>query len=318
MEAVLTKRKKISITALLYVVLAIMIIIFSCLSSDFYSSYNISSMLTNIAFIGIIACIMTMIMITGGIDMSIGANIALTSCLVAALADSKSPPPLLVILALGILVGAVIGGINGLLITRLNLNPIITTLGTMSIATGLAYVLSAGRSILMFEEVTGFIGRDLLLGIPMPVYWLAVMVFLSGVLLHKSKFGRKIYLIGNNINAARLAGINVNRVRFILYLLCGISAAFSAIILIGQTGVGMPQHGIGNELDIISAVLLGGTAFTGGRGRILGTLAGVLILGVLYNGFTMIGFRYVHIRIFQGILLILIVAFYEIRENRQA
>ena len=218
-----------------------MIIIFSCLSSDFYSSYNLSSMLTNIAFIRIIACIMTMIIITGGIDMSIGANIALTSCLVSTLSDSENPLPLIVIIGMGLLVGSLIGGVNGLLITRLNLNPIITTLGTMSIATGLAYVLSAGRSILMFEDVTGFIGRELFLGIPMPVYWLAIMVLFSGILLHKSKFGRKVYLIGNNINAARLAGINVNRIRFLLYLLCGLSAAFSAIILIGQSGVVCPS-----------------------------------------------------------------------------
>ena len=136
-------------------------------------------------------------------------------------------------------------------------------------------------------------------------------------LLGHSKFGRKVYIIGANQAAARVSGIRVNRVKFILYLMSGVAASVSGLILTGQTAVGMPQHANGVELDVITAVLLGGTALSGGKGSILGTLAGVLILGVLYNGFTMIGFKYVHIRVFQGIILILIVALYELREKKR-
>jgi ribose/xylose/arabinose/galactoside ABC-type transport system permease subunit len=132
----------------------------------------------------------------------------------------------------------------------------------------------------------------------------------------RSKFGRKIYCIGANQEAAKLSGINIQKVKFITYLISGIAASISGLILTGQSAVGMPQHATGSELDVITAVLLGGTSLAGGKGSVLGTLAGVLILGVLYNGFTMIGFRYVHIRVFQGAILILVVSLYEVREKK--
>jgi ribose transport system permease protein len=180
-------------------------------------------------------------------------------------------------------------------------------------------VLTKARSILIMENVTGFVGRTNIpvIQIPMPLVFMVVAYALLFFVLGRSKFGRKIYCIGANQAAARVSGIRVNRVKFLLYLLSGIAASFSGLILTGQTAVGMPQHANGVELDVITAVLLGGTALSGGKGNILGTLAGVLILGVLYNGFTMIGFRFVYIRVFQGIILILIVALYELREKKR-
>jgi len=136
--------------------------------------------------------------------------------------------------------------------------------------------------------------------------------FLSG----QSKFGRKIYYIGTNAEAARLSGIKVNRVKFLLYLLSGIAASIGGLIVAGQSMVGMPKHAEGTELEVITAVLLGGTSLYGGKGSIPGTLAGLLILAVLFNGFSMIGFS-VHVQLFQGIMLIAIVALYEIREKKK-
>ncbi len=315
----LRKRSPVSTTLILFGVLAVMVVVFSALSRDFYSFLNISTMLTNISFSGIVAGTLTLIMITGGLDISIGGNIALTSCLAAYLFNLPHPVPgwALVPIALGL--GAAIGTFNGFFITRLDLNPIITTLGTMAVTRGLGYVLTKSRSILIMEDVTGFIGRTVIPGIQIPIpLVLFALVFLALFwLLSRSKFGRKVYCIGANQAAARASGIRVSRVKFILYLMSGIAASLSGLILTGQTAVGMPQHANGSELDVITAVLLGGTALAGGKGSILGTLAGVLILGVLYNGFTMIGFRYVHIRVFQGILLILIVALYELREKKR-
>jgi ribose transport system permease protein len=296
-----------------------MVAIFSILSRDFYSFLNISTMLTNISFSGIVAGTLTFILITGGLDISIGGNIALTSCLVAYLFNLEKPVPAWALVPIALALGVAIGAFNGLFITRLDLNPIITTLGTMAVTRGLGYVLTKSRSILIMEDVTGFIGRTVIPGIqiPIPLILLILTYVILFFLLGHSKFGRKIYIIGANPAAARVSGIRVNRVKFILYLLSGITASVSGLILTGQTAVGMPQHANGVELDVITAVLLGGTALSGGKGSILGTLAGVLILGVLYNGFTMIGFRYVHIRVFQGILLILIVALYELREKKR-
>jgi len=278
-------------------------------------------MLTNIAFSGIVAGTLTLVMIMGGLDISIGGNIAFTSCLVAYLFNLENALPIAGIIIIGLLLGTAIGAFNGFIITKLNLNPIITTLGTMAITRGMGYVLTKSRSILILNNVIGFIG-GVLLGkgeiakFPFPLVLFIVVYASLAILMAKSKFGRKIYCIGANESAAKLSGINVNKVKFIVYLISGIAASLSGIILTGQTAVGMPQHGRGMELDVITAVLLGGTSLYGGKGNILGTLAGVLILGVLYNGFTMIGFRYVHIRVFQGVILILVVSLYEVREKK--
>jgi ribose transport system permease protein len=313
-------QKRLSTTLILFLALVAMIAVFAALSRDFYSFLNISTMLTNISFSGIVAGTLTMILITGGLDISIGGNIALTSCLVAYLFNLARPVPAWTLIPIALGLGAAIGIFNAVLITRLDLNPIITTLGMMAVTRGLGYVLTKSRSILIMEEVTGFIGRTVIPGIqiPIPLVLLVITYVLLYFLLGRSKFGRKVYCIGANQAAARASGIRVNRVKFALYLISGITASISGLILTGQTAVGMPQHANGVELDVITAVLLGGTALSGGKGDILGTLAGVLILGVLYNGFTMIGFRFVHIRVFQGILLILIVALYELRDRKKA
>jgi ribose transport system permease protein len=309
-------KKTISSTLILFIFLVVMVAAFVVLSRDFYSIYNITSMLTNIAFSGIVAGTLTVVMIMGGLDISIGGNIALTSCLVAYLYNLENAPPVGIIIIIGLALGTAIGTFNGFIITRLDLNPIITTLGTMAITRGMGYVLTKSRSILIFENVVGFIGRGTIAKLPFPLILFIVIYAVLTLVMGRSKFGRKVYCIGTNQEAARLSGIAVNKVKFIAYLVSGIAASLSGLILTGQSAVGMPQHATGVELDVITAVLLGGTSLAGGRGSVLGTLAGVLILGVLYNGFTMIGFRYVHIRVFQGVILILVVALYEIREKR--
>lgn len=309
-------KKTISSTLILFIFLVVMVAAFVVLSRDFYSIYNITSMLTNIAFSGIVAGTLTVVMIMGGLDISIGGNIALTSCLVAYLYNLENAPPVGIIIIIGLALGTAIGTFNGFIITRLDLNPIITTLGTMAITRGMGYVLTKSRSILIFENVVGFIGRGTIAKLPFPLILFIVIYAVLTLVMGRSKFGRKVYCIGTNQEAARLSGIAVNKVKFIAYFVSGIAASLSGLILTGQSAVGMPQHATGVELDVITAVLLGGTSLAGGRGSVLGTLAGVLILGVLYNGFTMIGFRYVHIRVFQGVILILVVALYEVREKR--
>ena len=309
--------RKMSSSLILFIFLFAMVGGFAVLSKDFTSIYNIGTMLTNIAFSGIVAGTLTLVMVMGGLDISIGGNIALTSCLVAYLYNLENGPPVAIIVVIGLILGTAIGAFNGFVITRLNLNPIITTLGTMAITRGMGYVLTKSRSILIMEDVVGFIGRGSIAMIPFPLILFAVIYAALIILSNKSKFGRKIYCIGSNQEAARLSGINVKKVKFLVYLMSGIAASLSGLILTGQTAVGMPQHGTGMELDVITAVILGGTGLSGGKGSILGTLAGVLILGVLYNGFTMIGFRYVHIRVFQGIILIVVVSLYEARERKR-
>lgn len=308
---------RISSTKILLSALVMIFIMFSLLSKHFFSFYNIKSMLANISYISIVAGTLCLIMISGGLDISIGANIGLTTCIIAYLFNMEGHLPIGVILVIGLLSGAVVGAFNGFLITKINLNPIITTLGTMAILRGMGYLLTKGQSLLILEEVTGFIGMGEIFFIPVPLLLLIIIFIVLTLLLSRMKFGRKIYYIGANSEAARLSGININKVKFILYVLSGLAASISGIILVGQSGVGMPQHGMGEAFNAITAVLLGGTALSGGKGNMTGTLLGVLILSVLFNGFTMIGFKYVHISIFQGIILIIIVALYEVKLKKR-
>jgi ribose/xylose/arabinose/galactoside ABC-type transport system permease subunit len=309
--------KKITTNTSLFLFLGFLIILFSFTSEHFLSSYNITSLLTNISYSGIAAIVLTLVMISRGLDISIGGVIGLTTVVVSALYSQSDPLPIWLILTIGLGTGAVVGLINGWCITVLDMDPIITTLGAMAITRGLAYVISDSQSILMFEETTDFISNGVFFNIPIPIILFILTALICGVVLHKSKFGRSIYAIGANEVSASLSGISVNKTKMILYVFTGLAASVSGIILLGQTSVGMPQHGIGAELEVITAVLLGGTALSGGKGTIYGTIAGVLILGVLFNGLTISGVRYVHLQIFQGLLLLVAVATYEIKTRNE-
>ena len=308
---------KITTNTSLFLFLGFLIILFSFTSEHFLSSYNITSLLTNISYSGIAAIVLTLVMISRGLDISIGGVIGLTTVVVSALYSQSDPLPIWLILTIGLGTGAVVGLINGWCITALDMDPIITTLGAMAITRGLAYVISDSQSILMFEETTDFISNGVFFNIPIPIILFMLTALICGVVLHKSKFGRSIYAIGANEVSASLSGISVNKTKMILYVFTGMAASISGIILLGQTSVGMPQHGIGAELEVITAVLLGGTALSGGKGTIYGTIAGVLILGVLFNGLTISGVRYVHLQIFQGLLLLVAVATYEIKTRNE-
>ena len=308
---------KITTNTSLFLFLGFLVILFSFTSEHFLSPYNITSLLTNISYSGIAAIVLTLVMISRGLDISIGGVIGLTTVVVSALYSQSDPLPIWLILTIGLGVGAVVGLVNGWCITVLDMDPIITTLGAMAITRGLAYVISDSQSILMFEDTTDFISNGVIFNVPIPIILFALTAIIFSIILHKSKFGRSIYAIGANEVSASLSGISVNKTKMILYVLTGIAASVSGIILLGQTSVGMPQHGIGAELEVITAVLLGGTALSGGKGTIYGTIAGVLILGVLFNGLTISGVRYVHLQIFQGLLLLVAVATYEIKTRNE-
>ena len=308
---------KITTNTSLFLFLGFLVILFSFTSEHFLSPYNITSLLTNISYSGIAAIVLTLVMISRGLDISIGGVIGLTTVVVSALYSQSDPLPIWLILSIGLGVGAVVGLINGWCITVLDMDPIITTLGAMAITRGLAYVISDSQSILMFEDTTDFISNGVIFNVPIPIILFALTALIFSIVLHKSKFGRSIYAIGANEVSASLSGISVNKTKMILYVFTGIAASVSGIILLGQTSVGMPQHGIGAELEVITAVLLGGTALSGGKGTIYGTIAGVLILGVLFNGLTISGVRYVHLQIFQGLLLLVAVATYEIKTRNE-
>ena len=308
------KKSVLNNTAILFIILVAMFGIFSYIGRPFFfSRLNIIPMINNLSFIGIVAAVLTMVMISGEIDFSVGGNIGLTACLTALLLEKGLPGWLVVIIALA--AGLLMGAFNGMLVTVIGVNSIMATIGTMFIWRGIGYTLTNGESMLAMNPVIDFIGRGFIFKvIPFPIVLLVIIFILTYVIMNHSKWGRRIYAIGANPLASYLSGINVKRVKFTGFLLCGITASLGGLILTSLSAVGMPQHGQGLELVIVSSIILGGTALGGGRGQILGTLAGVLILSILYNFLTIMNVYYFYIQIVQGSVLILVVSTYEIRQ----
>ena len=250
---------------------------------------------------------MTFVILTGGIDLSVGSTLALSGAFVAGLISSGMSP-LLAMIA-GLMVGAILGMINGLLIAKGNMAPFIATLATMTIYRGLTLVYTNGNPITGIGDsfLFQFIGRGYLFGIPFPIIIMLVSFALLFVLLHKTAFGKKTYAIGGNIKAAKLAGVNTDRVQMWIYTLSGLMASLSGIILTSRLNSAQPTAGQAFEMDAIAAVVLGGTSLSGGKGRIFGTLVGALIIGTINNGLNLLGVSSFYQQIVKGIVIIIAV-----------
>ena len=259
----------------------------------FLTAGNTINVLRQITYNAILGVGQTFVIVTGGIDLSIGSLVSLSGVLMATFANaSHLSGPLLVLatLALGILIGAFAGAINALPVVRMGLPPFITTLAMMLVARGLAYRVSHGQPVALTSDAFSSIGTGVLFrgighgpGLPMAVAWLAVIVIGFAVLLRQTRFGRYVYAIGGNEEAARLAGISIFTVKSMVYVISGICAAIAGLLLMARFGSGSPQTGTGYELQAIAAVVVGGTSLTGGRGSIWGTFVGALLIGILNN-----------------------------------
>ncbi|GEM44542.1 ABC transporter permease [Deinococcus cellulosilyticus] len=246
----------------------------------FISEYNIESVLRYNSMFGLIALGMTFVIITGGIDLSVGSVIALCSVVAAKL----SPEGAFLGLLVPVLVGALIGCINGAVITRLQIAPFIVTLATLLGARGLALLISNNQSISV--EVAGSfiqIGQGDFLGFPIPACIMLLAFVMGGLALTQSRFGRYALSVGDNEEAARLMGLPVDSTKFWVYVLSGSLSGLAGVILASQFGAGQPTEGVGWELSAIAAVVVGGTLLTGGVGTVWGTLVGVLLLGMIFN-----------------------------------
>lgn len=292
-------------SSLLSLVIAyiIMLIVFSLISPYFMTIGNVMNIGMNTAINGITATAMTLVIILGGLDVSVGSVMAITNMAVSVLSVQMGFGIELIFIALGI--GLACGAINGLLITKVGVNPLITTLGTMSIFRGIAYLITDGKSAILKNEPITVLGRGYIFDvIPVALVIMVVIFIIFGFILKRTTFGRKIYTIGGNPLASHLSGINVNRVRFIAYALCGMMAAVSGLILTCQTGSGVPHNAGENNLDIIAAVILGGTSLAGGKGGMVGTLIGVLILSTIANGMTIANMSSYWQLVIKGLVLI--------------
>lgn len=272
-----------------FIALIFLVIVIGAISPDFRTVNNFLSLLRQSAINGLIAFGMTCVILTGGIDLSVGSVLALTSIICAHTIKIGLPAPLSMLIAL--IFGIILGTVSGLMVTKSRLQPFIATLITMTGYRGLTMILSGGKPISRLGNnlLLNQIGKGSFLGIPIPVWILIIFFTIFLFVLKKTVLGRQIYATGSNAKAAELAGININNIKLIVYVVSGFMASLSGLILVSRLGSAQPTLGSGYELDAIAAVALGGTSMTGGRGKITGTLIGILIIAVLNNGLNIIG-----------------------------
>lgn len=283
--------------------LLVICIVLSFATPYFFTAQNLLIVLRQVSINGILAIGVTFVIIAGGIDLSLGSVIALTGVIAASFAHPGTYP-LIVPLLLAILSGVLIGAVNGLTITIGRVAPFIVTLGMMTIARGLALVLSNGRPVTNLSPSFNFIGGGNVFGIPVPILIFAFVIVVSSIILKYTRIGRYVYAVGGNENAARASGILVNRVKLFAYIMCSGLAALAGIVLASRITTGQPNAGIAYELDAIAAVVIGGTSLLGGRGSIAGTVIGVLIIGVINNGLDLLNVSSYYQQIIKGIIIV--------------
>lgn len=252
-------------------------------SEHFLSIANITNILRQISIVGILSVGMTFVIILGGIDLSVGSVLAFAGTVVMA-AQVNYELTIGVSILLGLLAGVMLGIVNGVLITYGKITAFITTLAMMTVARSLALYYADAGAISGFNSAYQKIGNEYFLGIPIPVWIFLFIVLIAYIILEKTVFGRHIYAVGGNAQAARLSAISVTKVTIISYAICGLTAAIGSVIETSRlNSISTSSSGYMYELDAIAAVIIGGTSLNGGRGRIIGTLFGILILGVLSN-----------------------------------
>ena len=289
--------------------LVVLVILVTIMSPTFVSPANLLNLLRQVSINAVIAFGMTFVILTGGIDLSVGSILALSGAVTASMLASGFAAPLA--LLAGLVLGAIFGLLNGILIAYGKAAPFIATLATMTIFRGATYVFTNGNPITGAKMNSSFLfqfmGRRYQLGNPFPINNMLVSYGVLFVLLHKTSFGRKTYALGGNETAARIAGVRTKMVTMLIYTISGLMAAIAGIILTSRLSSAQPDAGTSYEMDAIAAVVLGGTSLAGGKGRIFGTLIGALIIGTLNNGMNLLGISSFYQQIVKGIVILIAV-----------
>lgn len=291
------------------IALLFLIVVVSFLNPNFFTVDNILNILRQTSVNAIIAVGMTLVILTAGIDLSVGSVLALCGALAASMIALEVP--VLIAVPTALFAGAVLGAISGIIIAKGKVQAFIATLVTMTLLRGVTMVYTDGRPISTgftdTADAFAWFGTGYALGIPVPV-WLMVIVFAAAwYLLNHTRFGRYVYALGGNESATRLSGINVDRVKIGVYAICGVLAALAGIIVTSRLSSAQPTAGMGYELDAIAAVVLGGTSLMGGKGRIMGTLIGALIIGFLNNALNLLDVSSYYQMIAKAVVILLAV-----------
>ncbi len=289
------------------VALIILIVFVSVLNPAFLQVNNLLNLMRQLIINGFIALGMTFVILTGGIDLSVGSTLALTSAIFAGLLQGGMPTILAILIALGL--GLILGLVNGILITKGKLAPFIVTLATMTIFRGLTLVYMDGRPISGPKDdfAFQFLGKGQFFGIPFQVILFIIAYLILWILLTKTSYGRKIYAVGGNEKASFISGIKIDKVKILVYVISALMAVLSGLVLTSRLNSAQPTAGSAYEMDAIAAVVLGGTSMTGGSGSLTGTLIGILILGVLNNGLNLLGVSSFYQQIVKGVVILIAV-----------
>lgn len=302
------KNKKINNKVFDYGIVAFLIclvVIFSVTSKYFFTFTNITNILRQISIVGISTVAMTMVIITGGIDLSVGAMLALSSIMLAKMLTSGVNMYLAIPITL--VLGIIMGLFNGLLINKTKISPLISTLGTMTIFRGITYIITSGLPVYGFPKEFSFIGQGYIGKIPVPVFILVGVYIVGFIILYMTKFGVYVYGIGGSEKASLLSGIKVNLVKYKVYALSGFLAALAGVVSLSRINSGVPNTGTGFELDVVTAVVLGGVSVNGGVGKLSGVIMGCLIIGILSNGMILLNIGEYYQMVVKGVVLLVAV-----------
>lgn len=309
-EAKSSKGFTIPQTAPLIIFLLAMVVFFSITSEYFLDIENFKNILVALAVTGIVCVPGTFLMIAGHVDLSVGSAAAVSGMILAQTVNDKG---IATGLAVCLVFGLVLGVINGFFVTIVGVNSLITTLGGLATLYGVALLAGNGQTVMMF----GFewLGTAQPFSIPLPIIIFAGLAIIGSVTLRRTSYGRSLYAIGANPNAARVVGIRSNRILFITFVLSSVAAALAGAVLASQLSAGDPNAAKGLELEVVTAIVLGGASLAGGRGTLLGTVLGLIVIQVLNNGLILLDVPSFWQRIAQGILLIAAVSFDQVRQK---
>lgn len=304
--------------------LAIIVAIFmgavnAAANGAFLNPRNLVTVLEQISYNCILGVGETFVIVTAGIDLSIGSLVALTGVVMAQVANHLAIGGVglvLVTLVAGIAVGAVAGWVNALPVVKLNLPPFITTFAMLEVTLGLSYIFSGGQPVAVTNAIFSNIGTGAVFGVPVPVIWMIVVVLVASVLLTRTRFGRYVFALGGNEEAARLAGVAVARTKTLVYVISGACAAIVGFLYMARFSSGSPDTGTHDELlEAIAAVVVGGTSLMGGSGSIVGTFFGALLIGLLYNAMNLIHVDSYLQKVVLGVVILLAVVLDELRKR---
>ena len=286
------------------IALGLITLVLSVSTDNFLTTGNLSNVLRQVSINGILAVGMTFVILTGGIDLSIGSVLALTGMVAASLVAGVNVHAPISAALVAMAVGAALGACSGVLIAWVRLPAFVVTLGMLSAVRGLTLIYSQGMPISSLSPSFKFLGQGIVRGVPVPVLLFAATVLVAWIILRYTIYGRRVYAVGGNIRSARTSGINTSGIIFSVYVLMGLMSGLAGLILTARTTAALPQAGVAYELDAIAAVVIGGTSLNGGVGSVPLTVVGVLIIGLINNGLDLLGVSSYYQQVIKGLMIV--------------